>query len=521
MTMKMKSIYLCLTAAACLWLAVSCIKEDTTAAGDTRNVSMAMNVTTRAGSEMQAGIEDNIHSLRVYAFWGETQIGYYYTGNVTTDEQGTVSFVMDLALPSFSGYDYDVRFYIVANETAVDAYGGDTWSEKMTKTALENYRFMELDATATRTSLPMAIVHEVEINPGNVVESTEHPGHWMWNGGPITFSLERAVAKLGMFFAKKNDAEGATLIINSIEVLPAGLRDYNYMFQPTQDKLQSVPQNWQNGFSIGHSTPLTVDKIVTDNEYNPNVSESDVPELAEQYNDGLPQPAYMFENCYGADENNPNTWGTADTGHKGFVVRVTYTVNGNQSQKDIFLPPTERNTYYCVLNRIGINGVVSVVYSVADWDDGGNVDIEWGFPTFTFDAVGNEDCIIDYDYDQDNTGTADAEGASFTFTMDKPAGQVWAASIDNAGDFTLWIDGEKASGNDMTVGQMTADSKPHTLKVTANNPNGDTKRTTRLTIKTVIWGVENNDLDIDPESKWGNDTKSVTITQNDKSGGNL
>ena len=164
--------------------------------------------------------------------------------------------------------------------------------------------------------------------------------------------------------------------------------------------------------------------------------------------------------------------------------------------------------------------MVSVVYSVADWDNGGNVDIEWGFPTFTFDAVGNEDCIIDYDYDQDNTGTADAEGASFTFTMSKPAGQVWAASIDNAGDFTLWIDGEKASGNDMTVGQMIADGKPHTLKVAANNPNGDTERTTRLTIKTVIWGVENNDLDINPESKWGNDPKSVTITQNDKSGGN-
>ena len=29
--------------------------------------------------------------------------------------------------------------------------------------------------------------------------------------------------------------------------------------------------------------------------------------------------------------------------------------------------------------------------------------------------------------------------------MSAPVGQIWVASIDNAQDFTLWVDGKKAS----------------------------------------------------------------------------
>lgn len=75
----------------------------------------------------------------------------------------------------------------------------------------------------------------------------------------------------------------------------------------------------------------------------------------------------MFENYYGS--GNPNSWGTADTEHKGFVVRVTYSINGNQSVKDIYLPQVKRNKYCVVLNRIGPDDVITVDYMVADWDD--------------------------------------------------------------------------------------------------------------------------------------------------------
>lgn len=100
-----------------------CIKEDNPAVAETRNISMTMNVDTRAGgSDINVDIESAINTLRVYAFYGERKVGYFYGNdkNLVVDG-GKLSFSMDLDIPTMSFEGADI-FYLVANEEAVSVY---------------------------------------------------------------------------------------------------------------------------------------------------------------------------------------------------------------------------------------------------------------------------------------------------------------------------------------------------------------------------------------------------------------
>ena len=223
----------------------------------------------------------------------------------------------------------------------------------------------------------------------------------------------------------------------------------------------------------------------------------------------------MFENYYGS--NNPNQQGANDTDGKGYVLKVTYSVAGSQSEKLIYLPDIERNACYYVLNRIGVDGIVSIVYNVAEWENGGDYTVEWGHPTHSFTAsaseVGDDYCKINYDIDHTGEDAVNGEGATFLFYMSAPVGQIWVASIDNAQDFTLWVDGKKASEGE-SGDTTTADGKDHILKVTAKNPNTIEERVTRLTIKSVMWGEANSNLLINQDLDFPGGGDFITITQN-------
>lgn len=136
----------------------------------------------------------------------------------------------------------------------------------MTRMQLENYCFRELNNP--RTALPMVTVKDVMINPNDIKESEVHSEHWMWTGGPIEFELERSVAKLGMYFAAKEP--DADLEVMQVEILPSGLQDYSYMFAPghESENLKNVPHSWQYGFSLINGGAVSIDKVVTDDEYN-------------------------------------------------------------------------------------------------------------------------------------------------------------------------------------------------------------------------------------------------------------
>ena len=245
-----------------------CIKEDNPVVAETRNISMTMNVDTRAGgSDINVDIESAINTLRVYAFYGERKVGYFYGNdkNLVVDG-GKLSFSMDLDIPTMSFLEEPISFYLVANEETVSVYNSPAWSPDMTRMQLENYCFRELNNP--RTALPMVTVKDVMINPNDIKESEVHSEHWMWTGGPIEFELERSVAKLGMYFAAKEP--DIDLEVMQVEILPSGLQDYSYMFAPghESENLKNVPHSWQYGFSLINGGAVSIDKVVTDDEYN-------------------------------------------------------------------------------------------------------------------------------------------------------------------------------------------------------------------------------------------------------------
>ncbi len=91
-----------------------CIKEDNPAVAETRNISMTMNVDTRAGgSDINVDIESAINTLRVYAFYGERKVGYFYGNdkNLVVDG-GKLFFSMDLDIPTMSFLKEPISFYL-------------------------------------------------------------------------------------------------------------------------------------------------------------------------------------------------------------------------------------------------------------------------------------------------------------------------------------------------------------------------------------------------------------------------
>ena len=341
----LNTIYLWLMLAACVLALAGCVEEKVSGTGEGGNISVKMNVNARGGSDIQAEMENAVKSLRVYAFIGQKQIGYYRgTTGLNPDAGGKISFWMDLELPPYSALVQDVWFYLVANEDAM-LRPSATLREDMTRDELEKFYFGEINARGYG-AVPMAVKQSQKIDPNNLKESTaggSHNGHLMWNG-TVEFELERVVGKLGMYFAAKE--AGMNLSIERIDFL--GVLQYNYLFHPEDAVWKEVPSLDSPFKLLTTSSPVT--KVMTDADYE-LLDKTDPESIKKGFNDFFSVPVYMFENYYGS--GNPNSWGTADTEHKGFVVRVTYSINGNQSVKDIYLPQVKRNKYCVVLNRIG------------------------------------------------------------------------------------------------------------------------------------------------------------------------
>lgn len=418
--MKMGKSYLWLIVMACMLSLGSCIKEDTVSEGS-QSVSVNMSVNTRAGSGMQPDTEDVIKSLRVYAFIGNNQIGYHYQdAGLTVGGDGKIAFWMDLEIPAYSAQEQEVCFYLIANEASVRPVSGYEWKQEMTRSELENYRFNELLYSST-SSLPMAIKHIEKINPKNVSPSTgggQHEGHQMWNGR-VEFELERAVGKLGMYFAAKD--AGLNLVIEQIQVL--NLHEYNYMFED-REKLKNIPLLHNEGFTLLTTRKPITDKILSDDDYK-GFDKNNLDAISNSFADVLEAPAYMFENYYGSAD--PNKRGDDDSENKGFVLRVTYSVDNRQSVKDIYLPPIERNRCYNVLNRIGADDVITVDYTVDDWADGPKWNLDFQYPNYNNPLL-PESGDMEYAKKPEVfyvAGDEEAGAFSVLFRMKSPEGQSW------------------------------------------------------------------------------------------------
>ena len=358
-----------LIAIVLVFSAVGCVSEKYEFSS-LRNVIIQLDVAVGAEitkSELSEG-EQDIASLRIYAFRGNKLSGYYHQ---STGYDGPV--LMDLELPDGVS---DVDFYLIANEAQMRYQGNMlTLSENMTRAQLEDIRFTSL---GTGKSLPMYCVKRESINVSEYTASQAagHQGHLRLNQ-EVSFVLTRSLAKLSVYAAKESGVTSSPQIL-SVALLTAGTREYSYLFPQTEAKLDQVPSDANDRVMLNSAVTVTEDiqsgtSAVQDHEnYTPVVTGLYLPEVSAGY--------HIDDASY--------SWNSPSGDLNAAVLHVEYAIGENQDRRDgyVYLPRIERNNHVKVCILISASGQLIVNYVVADWDWDEDKMLDWFFdyPTHTY-----------------------------------------------------------------------------------------------------------------------------------------
>ncbi len=388
-----------------------------------KNVMIELSVSpgelTRA---TPTGTEVTINSLRIYAFYGDKQVGYVYGGATAP---GT-PFYMDLELPETGTHNVD--FYLIANE-AVMSYENSTvtLSEKMTKEELSAVRFTGL---RTADALPMYAVKIVPINVDAVSNGSNtisgHEGHFVLTQ-KVEFALERSLAKLSVYAAKTAGA-GTDPLISKVELQAQGTRYYSYLFPQTQETLAGIASRSNNRVLLNSAVSITKEVTKgTPAAYEPT-----------SYNE-VAVGMYLPEVPFGS-----TAWDVKSTEERAAVLRVEYALGEGMETKNAYinLPVIQRNHHIKVCILINAEGQIIVNYEVADWDDFYMPDYHFGYPTHSY--LREKLPTTDEEATAKPSGPAQmAENSPFVcyFQMTQPDQDFWTPTTRglNASNCDIWV----------------------------------------------------------------------------------
>lgn len=455
-----KILYWAVTAVCCGLLPFGCVKEDTASLGERHDVAVRLNVGTRTVSETDgtpASAESDIHTLRVYAFVDGQPAGHYFTKDV---ESLPHTFFMDLTF--YSTTTQQVDFYIVANETAMQAQGSGApaaLSENTTESQLNAYWFTDLSRDMASHGLPMFCKKSEELNFTNVKTESpsdpEHAGHTLLDYN-IKFELQRPVGKLGVFAAKPY-GEAGELRITGLTMLESGTRTRNYLMPQSDETLKDVT-------GITGDISLAVISGNVDKTLSPDISDVERKNPA-NYTPVLDAPFYPFENPWGSI-----AWNVKDD-EKGNVLQIKYEYDGVSRTGLVYLPPIERNHYYTVCCLMHNDGKITVEYTVADWEDE-SYELDFDYPSYDnpITPFGSTELPEGGKYPQPtvwyNSDLNSPEGSySFSFKMTGPTGQTWTPTLfDNPGKFEVSI---FQNGQKIETEKMVASPEAYQIQVKA------------------------------------------------------
>ena len=416
---------LCILAAM---LSVSCLLEKEGPSVRMQGVMIEMNVSvpgmTKAIYEDPTAVEKEINTLRVYAFYGDRPAGYASRAATALGEP----FYMDLELPATGIHDVD--FYLIANEGEM-ALENDVvqLSENMTKSQLEAVRFTGL---AHRAALPMyckSLGVAINVDAVTAVPNTVdgHEGHFML-ADPVTFTLERSLAKLSVYAAKVEGAASSPEIL-SVDLLAKGTREYSYLFEQSADVLDAVLSRANNRQLL--SSKMKVEKSVVKGSaaaedpanYTAVVDGIYMPEVMEglQYDD----PAYRWNTFTGA----------AGDEDRAAVLFIRYSMGEGQDilPAYVYLPCVQRNHHMKICILINAEGQIIINYTVADWDWDEDKMNNWFFDYPTHTNVWHK---IPENEEDLHTHPASAATMSAStpfkgyFQMTGPASDVWTPTLE-------------------------------------------------------------------------------------------
>lgn len=434
-----------------------CNEEDRTPLSGERMVQVQLDVHTRAvdaSTGKPTAEESDLHSLRIYAFDNSgQQVGHL---NLTDGLDTSNPLLMDLKIKA-EPTEQLLRFYAVANEGAMSTPGNEkTLDANTSETELKNFTFTLLKTPTSDNGLPMFATDEVTINTGNTSPQTEsgHEGHYTLNE-KVNFELERPVGKLGVFAAKV-EGETETLTVTGAKILKEGTRMMNYLFPQTDEVLKQI-------VSKEEEIDLT---LVTGGNVNTALSENISDE--ERKNPGnytplLEVPFYPFETPWGSA-----SWNTPGD-KRGAVLQIDYQFGNKTNTGLVYLPRIERNHYYAICCLMRNSGKITVEYVVADWNDGGNYELDFAYPTYfpiePMEGADYSQPTVYYNPDPDSDeGTFKAR-----FRLTAPEGQEWQPTLLNAtpADYEITVYQSSEQGMQKVEPPYVASSSDYVIKIRA------------------------------------------------------
>lgn len=470
------------TAAAALALFSGCAADDVPAANpdEGRTMTLQLNVGARAVDQSDGTPttdEAALHTLRVYAFTGGEQVGYYfYDASSATAAANNHTFYMDLKMLSTTTQAVD--FYVVANEAAMQGVG--SFTETTTEAQLNTYYFTGINAAA---GLPMYYKGTTQLdvatdaNPQPDVAG--HENHTVLDQ-KVSLELERPFGKLGVFVAK-TAADGGDLHITGLSILKGGPRFINYLMPQSRETLSGVV-----GIDQDYTLTPVADAVTAVMDAD---ASADVRQDAANYTPVLAEPFYPFENPFGS-----LSWDVkGDDG--GNVLRIDYKFDDEAEARSglVYLPAIGRNNYYQVMCLMFNSGKMLVEYQVADWNDGGNYELQFDYPSYINPLMplnGSEpaDAPVMY-YNVDQETTAGTFRANFTITG--PTGQLWTPtlySVDGSDvsdyEVTVWKNGVRCEAAEMVA---DASGTPYEIRVRPLN-SGNVDKSVALAVSyTPSW----------------------------------
>lgn len=416
-------------AVGCGLLPLGCVKEDVAPLGEQHNVAVQLNVGTRAVSEADGtptDVESAIHTLRVYAFVGGKPAGHYFTDNVT---EAPHTFFMDITF--YSTGVQTVDFYAVANEDAMEGINisGSTdhrLSENTSETQLKNLWFTDYQDNIQQYGLPMFCDKQsFQLDFTKVRDKSptdpDHADHSWLEHDDITFELQRPFGKLGVFAAKPA-GEIATLKVTGLTMLESGTRMRNYLMTPTAEQLAGI-QNASGDIVL----PVVEGEVEAELAAGATLAER---QKTENYTPVLAAPFYPFENPYA----NGGSWNISGDDGKEHVLKIDYAFGDEPRSGYVYMPKVERNTYYAVCCLMHNDGKITVEYTVADWDDGGEYEIEFNYPQYTNPIQPVDGSTLNGPNDQYKQpevwySTTDEGSYTFQFRITGPTNQHWTPTL--------------------------------------------------------------------------------------------
>lgn len=417
---------ICMLAAV---MSVSCQLEKDNLSAGRQNVMIELSVKAAemtkapATSEEPLPAETAISSLHVYAFYDGRLAGYAHKVS------GLERFFIDLELPE-SGV-HDVEFHLVANENEMTYQNVPvTLDRNTTKAQLQALKFTSL---ATGNALPMYCVQTESLDVDALRELANdeagHEGHFVLSQ-TLTFMLQRPLAKLEVYAAKESGATAVPQIIG-VTMLSGGTREYNYLFEQTDETLNAINPTANDRVVVSNGVSVT-DAVVKDSE------EALDPD---NYTEVTTAPIYLSEVTYGSD-----IWNEHSGNEKAVVLHVEYAIEQGGERKNayIYMPPIVRNTIYKVCIFISAEGRIIINYVVADWTDGVMWEngLDFNYPTHSYLRHNIPVTADDMKTAPEGPATM-SETVPFTgyFQMSAPAEEYWTPTLMGleASDCTIHV----------------------------------------------------------------------------------